>query len=130
VFLSANPWILFIHIDRRDEETHGAYRGAGPGGGNGQPQEFVSDGRHLRSGHGLDSFCPDSEQVATVAAVLGRMRHTVALEEAAVYYTSSDAVGWPRAYMAYLKSHPDEEVSAASFFAEEEAAQQAAGANV
>jgi hypothetical protein len=52
------------------------------------------------------------------------------LEEVPVYYTSSDAVGWPRAYMAYLKSHPDEEVSAASFFAEEAAAQQVAGANV
>ena len=85
-----------------------------------------------RSGHGLDSICPDSEQVATVAAALMSTPRTTAsaLVEAQVYYTSSDAVGWPRAYMAYFKSHPDEEVSAASFFAEEEAAQQAAGLNV
>ncbi len=86
--------------------------------------------RLLRSGHGLDSFGPDSEQVAIVAAVLVSPRTSAALEEVPVYYTSSDAVGWPRAYMAYLKSHPDEEVSAASFFAEEAAAQQVAGANV
>ena len=65
----------------------------------------------------------------TLAAIAVSMPRTSTstLEEETVFYTSANAVGWPRAYMTYLKTHPDEEVSADAFFAQEAAAQEEAG---
>jgi len=67
--------------------------------------------------------------VVTLAAIAVSMPRTSTstLEEETVFYTSANAVGWPRAYMTYLKTHPDEEVSADAFFAQEAAAQEEAG---
>ena len=52
----------------------------------------------------------------------------VALEGASVFYTSSDAVGWPHAYMQYIADPSHDGASPEAFFADEVARAAAAAA--